>query len=45
MSSCHNTQKDAELMFELLDFARCHGRKILRDQISYFGGETHAIQN
>ncbi len=43
MSSCHDTQKDAELMFELLDFARCHGRKILRDQISHFGGETHAI--
>ncbi|MGD2249916.1 MAG: tetratricopeptide repeat protein [Candidatus Methanofastidiosia archaeon] len=43
MSSCHDTQRDAEHMFELLDFARCHGRKIPKDQISHFGSEIHAI--
>ncbi len=42
MSSCHDTQRDAELMFELLDFARRHGRKIPKDQLSHFGGEPHA---
>jgi hypothetical protein len=42
MSSYYNTQRDAELMFELLDFARRHGRKIPKGQIPHFGDESHA---
>ncbi len=30
-------QREAESMVEMLDFARRHGRKILEDQITYFG--------
>jgi tetratricopeptide (TPR) repeat protein len=31
--------RDAELMTSILDFARCHGRKILKDQIENFRDE------
>ncbi|MBU7010735.1 MAG: tetratricopeptide repeat protein [Theionarchaea archaeon] len=35
--------REAELMFEILNFARCHGRKILEDQIEDFEGEKAQI--
>lgn len=35
------TESEAVLMFEMLDFARCHGRKISRDQIKHFQGEEN----
>lgn len=33
-----NSDAEPERMFEILDFARCHGRKILEKQIESFGG-------
>lgn len=34
-----SAQREAELMVDILDFARCHGRKILEDQIEDFEDE------
>ena len=31
-----SAQREAELIFEILNFARCHGRKILKDQTKDF---------
>ncbi len=38
----HNSgaEREAELMFDILDFARRHGRKILNAHMTDFGGET-----
>lgn len=37
----HNSsaEREAELMVDILDFARCHGRKILNTHMTDFGGE------
>jgi tetratricopeptide (TPR) repeat protein len=35
-----DSERDAELMFDILDFARSHGRKILKDQIKTMEGEN-----
>jgi tetratricopeptide (TPR) repeat protein len=43
MTSSASMQSDAELMFELLDFARCHGRKILETQTDLLEGEKNAV--
>ncbi len=34
-----SAQREAELMVDILDFARCHGRKILEEQIEDFEDE------
>lgn len=36
MDSDSCAEREAGIMFELLDFARCHGRKILKDQLVHF---------
>lgn len=35
MTPIEDSAREAELMVEILDFARCHGRKILQDQIDF----------
>ena len=36
-----NAKSEAELMFEILDFARCHGRKITKNQITPFADKEN----
>jgi tetratricopeptide (TPR) repeat protein/predicted transcriptional regulator len=45
--SYSNAKSEAELMFDILDFARCHGRKISKNQIESFADKENqtTLQN
>jgi len=40
----HNDSKEPESMFKILDFARCHGRKISKDQVKELSVDESALQ-